>query len=105
MHFWNSLPLFRLVIPFILGIIFSDSLYTQRIYLFIPLLLTLLIITHSFVKSYGLRWLFGIIFSCLLFDFAFISEPVLLILKFICHIGWHTAITPNDIFLFVFADV
>lgn len=43
MHFWNSLPLFRLVIPFILGIIFSDSLYKQRIYLFIPLLLTLLI--------------------------------------------------------------
>ncbi|MDB0006799.1 ComEC family competence protein [Flavobacteriales bacterium] len=70
MHFWNSLPLFRLVIPFILGIIFSDSLYTQLTYLFIPLLLILLIITQSFVNSYGLRWLFGIVSSCLLFVFG-----------------------------------
>jgi competence protein ComEC len=70
MHFWNSLPLSRLVIPFILGVIFSNSLYIHRTYLFIPLLLILLIITHSFVKSYGLRWLFGIVSSCLLFVFG-----------------------------------
>lgn len=70
MHFWNSLPLFRLVIPFIFGIIFSYSLYTQWTYLLIPFLLVLLMIVHSFVKSFSLRWLFGIISSCLLVVFG-----------------------------------
>lgn len=67
MHFWNSLPLFRLVIPFILGIVLSNIVFEAWIYRLIPFFLLALVLTHFFIKSYRFRWLYGVLCTCLLF--------------------------------------
>jgi competence protein ComEC len=64
MRFWNNLPLFRLSIPLILGIIFSKYIYTEYSDYILVFLLFSLVFNQIFQKkSYKKRWLFGLLIS------------------------------------------
>jgi competence protein ComEC len=67
MYFWNSLPLFRLIIPFILGVVFSDEIYFDEIMCLNLMVLFALILVQILKMSYSLRWLFGALASLLMF--------------------------------------
>ncbi|MBL6663766.1 MAG: ComEC family competence protein [Flavobacteriales bacterium] len=59
MQSWNSLPLFRLIFPLILGILLADYLYFNQLLIVNLSLLVLLLIIQSKRMSYRLRWVFG----------------------------------------------
>ena len=61
MHFWNSLPLFRLIIPFILGILFSNYFYFEHLIVVCLILLLTLFIVKTVRVSYTYRWVFGVL--------------------------------------------
>ena len=67
MNFWNSLPLFRLIIPFILGIFFSETLFFDGLIAVSVCLFLFAILFHFLIKSYAYRWGFGIIIWFLMF--------------------------------------
>lgn len=69
MHFWNSLPLFRLIIPFILGILLSDKIYFEGVLYVTVIVFLALFVVHKISFSYSFRWLFG----ALAFIFVFIT--------------------------------
>ena len=61
MHFWNSLPLFRLIIPFILGILFSNYFYFEHLIVVCLILLLTLFIVKTVRVSYTYSWVFGVL--------------------------------------------
>jgi hypothetical protein len=61
MNFWNALPLFRLIFPFILGILLSDFLFFEQLPIVNLSLLVLLFIFQSQRISYRNRWVFGVL--------------------------------------------
>ena len=60
MQFWNSLPLFRLIFPLILGILLADYLFFKQLPIVNLSLLALLFIIQSKRMSYRYRWVFGV---------------------------------------------
>ena len=60
MNFWNALPLFRLIFPFILGILLSEYLYFKQLLIVTLSLLVFLFIIQSKRMSYSYRWVFGV---------------------------------------------
>ncbi|MBT4478873.1 MAG: hypothetical protein HOC66_05645, partial [Flavobacteriales bacterium] len=65
MQYWNQIPLFRLILPFILGILLSIFVRLPNFNL-LTLLIFCLLILSVLVKRYSKRWMFGI-FSYILF--------------------------------------
>ena len=59
MQSWNSLPLFRLIFPLILGILLADYLYFKQLPIVNLSLLVLLFIIQSKRMNYRYRWAFG----------------------------------------------
>ena len=75
MNFWNQLPLFRLLIPLILGVLCSIfSSINKEIVLSVFVLFFLLFLLTIFFKKitnkYRNRWMFGFSVYLLLFAFA-----------------------------------
>ena len=67
MQFWNAIPLFRLIIPFILGILFSEQYYSENI-IYVLLCLTILLISIQWKNNtYHFRWVFGLVASVIVF--------------------------------------
>ena len=60
MQSWNSLPLFRLIFPLILGILLADYLFFKQLPIVNLSLLALLFIIQSKRMSYRYRWVFGV---------------------------------------------
>ncbi len=75
MNFWNSLPLFRLILPFILGIVFSNELYFKEVFALSICLFLGAALLHYFSKRYAFRWWFGVIMSCLMFCLGLWAVP------------------------------
>ena len=67
MNFWNSLPLFRLILPFILGILLSDIFSSYILTITSACLFICALLFHFFVKSYASRWWFGVTISVMFF--------------------------------------
>ena len=65
MQYWNQIPLFRLILPFILGILLSIFVRLPNFNL-LTLLIFCLLILSILVKHYSKRWMFGM-FSYILF--------------------------------------
>lgn len=61
MNLWNALPLFRLIIPFVIGIIVSDFVYFEKLLIVNFIALSFLIIVRKKRISYRYRWVFGVI--------------------------------------------
>jgi len=80
MNYWNKTPLFRLLIPLIIGIVFSiyfafnkELAFNFSILLFIGL--NLIFYFKSYFSDYKKRWYFGITLNLFLFFFGiFITE-------------------------------
>lgn len=76
MKYWNQFPLFRLILPFIFGII-TALLINSEIHIPILIFVSLLIFVLIFafysnrLVNYRNRWLFGIIIYVLLYLFGF----------------------------------
>ena len=76
----RKIPLFRLIVPFILGILFQISIQTKFEYfdlilIIISLFIVLVYLFHKTIKSYYIRWVFGILISLLFFVFGiFITQ-------------------------------
>ena len=60
MQSWNSLPLFRLIFPLILGILLADYLFFKQLPIVNLSLLAFLFIIQSKRMSYRYRWVFGV---------------------------------------------
>ena len=70
---WNSIPMLKLIVPFILGIIFYR--YTQfydTIFLIIAIFLFVVLSLINSIKSYNYRWLFGLAVTFFLFFISII---------------------------------
>ncbi|MEA3495484.1 MAG: DUF4131 domain-containing protein, partial [Bacteroidota bacterium] len=72
MNFWNKVPLFRFVIPFILGILFAINyrfLAQSNFYYFVVISVLLLFVIRFFKiqHSYSLRWIFGLLLNVIIF--------------------------------------
>ena len=81
MKFWNRFPLYRLIFPFILGIVagmFLDYNFKIPLYVFIVLIFISAIITffYKHLISYRFRWLGGLFvyLSLLFFGYEITSE-------------------------------
>ncbi len=80
MNYWNKTPLFRLLIPLVIGIVFSiyfafnkELAFNFSILLFIGL--NLIFYFKSYFSDYKKRWYFGITLNLFLFFFGiFITE-------------------------------
>ena len=74
MNLWNQIPLLRLILPFILGILTAiyypfDSGYTYYLLAFLIIFLSLI---HRFWSgNYQYRWVFGVLFNLLVFTVAY----------------------------------
>jgi len=69
MKYWDQIPLFRLILPFILGILSSIFLVLPNIQ-FIAILLVILLFVSLFFNQYSSRWLFGFLSYILFFLFG-----------------------------------
>jgi len=65
MRYWNQLPLFRLILPFVLGILLSIFVKLPNLNI-IMLVVFFFMIFSVFIKKYSKRWIFGM-FSYILF--------------------------------------
>ena len=80
MNFWNQLPLFRLLIPLILGVLCSIFLSTNKeivfsVFVLFFLLFLMTIFLKKITKKYRNRWMFGFSVYLLLFAFALLITP------------------------------
>ncbi|MCD4744913.1 MAG: DUF4131 domain-containing protein, partial [Bacteroidales bacterium] len=76
MNYWHQIPLFRLIIPFIIGIILAISFDSEiHIPLLLFIILSLFIAVFVFfskkISNYKTRWLFGVIVYVLIFFLGF----------------------------------
>ena len=69
MKYWNQIPLFRLILPFIAGIISSILLEFPQVNSVVLLIFLILVSTLLF-KKYSSRWLFGFFSFVLFFVFG-----------------------------------
>jgi competence protein ComEC len=76
MNFWNQLPLFRILIPFLAGIIFSilfPSFFDiASLNVIIPgiVFIILAMIYSRIFKDFSTRWIFGVLLNVIIFFFA-----------------------------------
>ncbi|MBT6807961.1 MAG: DUF4131 domain-containing protein [Flavobacteriales bacterium] len=71
MDYWNKVPLFRLIIPFILGILSSIFLQIPNFQILTFIVFIFLFIVF-FIKKYTFRWVFGFVSYLLFFLFGVI---------------------------------
>ena len=69
MNYWNKIPLFRLLIPFIIGI-FTSIFLSFSIPIYVVVILCLFLIASVFFKKYSQRWFFGFLSYFLFFLFG-----------------------------------
>ena len=79
MNYWNKIPLFRIILPFLFGIIFAFHFQFSTIYLYIIIIIIILaavigVLYISYFKryfsSYSKRWIFGILINLLFVVFG-----------------------------------
>jgi len=68
MNYWNKIPLFRIMIPFLLGIIIAFHLQLSNSYLYIFIVVAVIcFLCISYFKryfsSYSKRWIFGVLIN------------------------------------------
>ncbi|MFH0866282.1 MAG: ComEC/Rec2 family competence protein [Bacteroidota bacterium] len=76
MNFWNQLPLFRILIPFLAGIIFSllfpvfFGMASPYVLFPVIIFIVLAILYPRIFKNFSTRWIFGIILNIIIFFVA-----------------------------------
>lgn len=78
MNFWTRAPLFRLLLPFVAGIltaIYLHQPFSFEWYILIAIVLCMLL-AHRFVRKYQLRAVFGFLNVCFLFSAGFLLANV-----------------------------
>ncbi|MGC6470784.1 MAG: ComEC/Rec2 family competence protein [Flavobacteriales bacterium] len=75
MNSWNSLPLFRLIIPFIIGIVFSELFYFNALGSVICVVAIFSISLSRFKLKYSNRWVHGFMAYLLFFAIGIYSVP------------------------------
>ena len=74
MNYWNKIPLFRIIIPFLMGIIITFHFQFFTIYLYIIILAVICVLCISYFKryfsSFSKRWIFGILINLLFLVFG-----------------------------------
>lgn len=67
---WNSIPMLKLIVPFIQGIIlYRYTQFYDAIFLIIAVFLFVVLFLIVSIKSYNYRWLFGLAVTFFLFLF------------------------------------
>ena len=75
MKTWNKIPLFRLLIPLIIGIIFSiycdcNQLVILKLGLVVFVILLIISFFKNYFTAYSRRWIFGTVVKVLIFVFG-----------------------------------
>jgi putative Ca2+/H+ antiporter (TMEM165/GDT1 family) len=75
MNYWNKIPLFRIILPFLMGIIIAFHFQLSAIYLCIIILATVVgVLSISYFKhyfsSFSKRWIFGVLINLLFVVFG-----------------------------------
>ena len=75
MNYWNKIPLFRILLPFLMGIIIAFHFQLSTIYLCIIILATVFGILYisyfkCYFSSFSKRWIFGILINLLFVVFG-----------------------------------
>ena len=75
MNYWNKIPLFRIILPFLMGIIIAFHFQLSAIYLCIIILATVVgVLSISYFKhyfsSFSKRWIFGLLINLLFVVFG-----------------------------------
>lgn len=80
MSFWKTYPFIRLSIPFLIGIILSNSIERsvsiQESLIVLGVFFIGFCWTHIKLKQYSTRWLNGVLINCLFFGFGVIYQNV-----------------------------
>ena len=68
MNYWNKIPLFRIILPFLIGIIIAFHLQLSNSYLYIFIVVAVIcFLCISYFKryfsSYSKRWIFGVLIN------------------------------------------
>ena len=91
MNYWNKIPLFRLLIPLLFGIISAvsydfNSMKIMGVTLFLFLSVLIIFFFKNYFTAYSRRWVFGIVINLLIFSFGILiteqSKPSNLLLHF-----------------------
>ena len=75
MNYWNKIPLFRIILPFLIGIIIAFHFQLSTIYLCIIILATVIGVLYisyfkRYFSSFSKRWIFGILINLLFVVFG-----------------------------------